>query len=95
MEIYNVHLLRQDPVETLRAYNGRDFKKVKLYLSNGLDRFVGEAYDSLAEKLAEEPLDYQCAYNVQIELEIRERKDEATGDVRKFNTIKINKICVG
>ena len=56
---------------------------------------MGEADDYVAEEIERNPLDYHASYNVQLEMAIRERKDDGTGDVRKFNTIKINKICVG
>ena len=95
MEIYNVKLLRQDPVESFVGFGNRECKKVKLCLSNGLDRFVGDAYDYLAEEIEKNPLDYHASYNVQFEMAIRDKKDDKTGDVRKFNSIKITKICVG
>ena len=89
MEVYNAKLLRQDPIETFTGFGGRTARKVKLFFTNGLERFQGDAYDFLADKLASEPLDYNKTYNVQIELSIREKKDEATGDVRYFNQVRI------
>lgn len=91
-----VKLLAQGAMRKSDWQNNRGenvtIKSVELSLSDGIDSFVAEATDKLAEQITEHPLRNDCFYGVSVRLSIRywKAKDQSGAEVtRSATTLRV------
>lgn len=67
-------------------------KSVKVTFTDGIDTFVAEATDALAEQLNREPLEPQALYNAIITMTTRTAKTQ-NGEEWVMNNVRIKQIA--
>lgn len=92
-----VRIKSQGPLQQRNWTNPRTnesilISSVEFLLTDGIDTFVAEVTDQQALSLSKNPLDQQLVYSVQCRIDISEKKNDQTGEVRHFNKIRISKI---
>lgn len=92
-----VRIKSQGPLQQRNWTNPRTnesilISSVEFLLTDGIDTFVAEVTDQQALSVSKNPLDQQLVYSVQCRIDISEKKNDQTSDVRHFNKIRISKI---
>lgn len=65
----------------------KTLKIVELVLTDGIDTFVAEAFDDLADSIDKKALGKNCLYGVSVKMQTR-----LSSDGRVFNSLKITSI---
>lgn len=90
-----VRLLEQYPLRSTewKGRNGdtRIIKSVELRLTNGVDEFIGEVNDDLAETISANPLKKDYFYGVQARLSVSEwtKQDNSVARATRIRILKI------
>jgi hypothetical protein len=91
----SVRLVEQFPLRcalwTSKNGDKRVIKSVELRLSDGVDDFIGEVNDDLAEALAENPLKKDYFYGIQARLSVSEwtKQDNSVARATRIRILKI------
>lgn len=91
----SVRLVEQFPLRstewTSRTGDKRIIKSVELRLTDGVDDFIGEVNDDLAEALAANPLKKDYFYGVQARLSVSEwtKQDNSVARATRIRILKI------
>lgn len=88
-----VYLVQACPMEkkdiTRQSGEQTTLKVKEVVLSDGLDTFVAEAYDRVAEDLEDRPLETGRYYRVRCSLEANQVTNKDSGKQRYFNKIRL------
>jgi len=87
-----VRVKSQGTLQTVALQSGESLQKLALLLSDGIDTFEGEAFDSLAIQLNANPIAEGSWITVQCQMNVREWTSQQTGQVQRANSVRILKV---
>lgn len=90
-------VVNQSPLISRNWTNSRNesvvIRTVELELSDGIDNFVAEATDTLADQLNASPLSAGTVVCVQARLQVRRWTSSQSGTEQRATSVKLIKVC--